>query len=213
MIWLSFVCSAGCGLMVIKCLKNFGTLEGGLTAAQAGSALGLLALFNGLGRVVWGSLSQKLTAKWSVVVMCVLQGAMMFVLLKMGSAVMTLTIAACWLGFNFGGNFALFPLLTLENFGPKNLGWLDESGAGDLFTVHQLPYNLLWRTIEYEILRETVKRNMGIIAYSTLAQGLLTGAYTDVDSVPDYMKCTRFNDAGHVGADHGENKQSFHLVS
>ena len=30
MIWLAFVFSAGCGLMVIKCLKNFGVLEGGL---------------------------------------------------------------------------------------------------------------------------------------------------------------------------------------
>jgi len=52
-IWFSFVFNAGCGLMVIKCLKNFGVLEGGLTSAVAGSASGLLALFNGLGRVVW----------------------------------------------------------------------------------------------------------------------------------------------------------------
>ncbi len=122
MIWLTFVFSAGCGLMVIKCLKNFGVLEGGLTAAVAGSALGLLALFNGLGRIVWGAVSQKLTAKGSVIVMCLLQGVMMFFLLGMGSQSITLAIAACWIGFNFGGNFALFPLLTLENFGPKNLG-------------------------------------------------------------------------------------------
>ena len=122
MIWLAFVCSAGCGLMVIKCLKNFGTLEGGLTAAAAGSALGLLAIFNGLGRVVWGTLSQKLTARGAVIAMCILQGAMMFFLLGMGSAVLTLTVAACYIGFNFGGNFALFPLLTHEHFGAKNLG-------------------------------------------------------------------------------------------
>jgi OFA family oxalate/formate antiporter-like MFS transporter len=122
MIWLAFVFSAGCGLMVIKCLKNFGVLQGGLTAAAAGSALGLLALFNGLGRIVWGTLSHKLSAKGAVILMCVLQGAMMFLLIRMGSSALTLTVAACWLGFNFGGNFALFPLLTLENFGPKNLG-------------------------------------------------------------------------------------------
>lgn len=132
MIWLAFVFSAGCGLMVIKCLKNFGVLEGGLTAAAAGSALGLLALFNGLGRVVWGTVSQKLTAKGSIILMCILQGAMMFVLLKMGSAAMTLSVAACWIGFNFGGNFALFPLLTLENFGAKNLG----ANYGAVFTAY-----------------------------------------------------------------------------
>ncbi|MHC4638699.1 MAG: L-lactate MFS transporter [Planctomycetota bacterium] len=132
MIWLAFVFSAGCGLMVIKCLKNFGVLEGGLTAAAAGSALGLLALFNGLGRVVWGSVSHKLSAKGSVILMCLLQGVMMFILLKMGSSAGKLAVAACWLGFNFGGNFALFPLLTLENFGAKNLG----ANYGAVFTSY-----------------------------------------------------------------------------
>ncbi|MBU2511336.1 OFA family MFS transporter [bacterium] len=132
MIWISFVFSAGCGLMVIKCLKNFGVLEGGLTAAAAGSALGLLALFNGLGRIAWGTVSQKLTAKVSVILMCLLQGIMMFFLLGMGSQSITLAIAACWIGFNFGGNFALFPLLTLENFGPKNLG----GNYGAVFTAY-----------------------------------------------------------------------------
>ena len=132
MIWLAFVFSAGCGLMVIKCLKNFGVLQGGLTTATAGSALGLLALFNGLGRVVWGTISQKITAKVSVIIMCILQGLMMFFLLKMGSSSLTLAIAACWIGFNFGGNFALFPLLTLENFGSKNLG----ANYGAVFTAY-----------------------------------------------------------------------------
>jgi len=132
MIWLSFVFSAGCGLMVIKCLRNFGIFEGGLTAAAAGSALGLLALFNGLGRVVWGTASHKLTAKGSVILMCLLQAVMMFFLIKMGSAAVTLAIAACWIGFNFGGNFALFPLLTLENFGSKNLG----ANYGAVFTAY-----------------------------------------------------------------------------
>jgi OFA family oxalate/formate antiporter-like MFS transporter len=132
MIWLAFVFSAGCGLMVIKCLKNFGEFEGGLSAAAAGSALGLLALFNGLGRVVWGTVSHKLGAKGAVVLMTLLQGAMMFVLLKMGSSPTTLAIAACWIGFNFGGNFALFPLLTLENFGSKNLG----ANYGAVFTSY-----------------------------------------------------------------------------
>ena len=132
MIWLAFVFSAGCGLMVIKCLKNFGVLEGGLTPAVAGSALGLLALFNGLGRVVWGTVSHKLSAKGSVILMCLLQGVMMFFLLGMGSKSSTLAIAACWIGFNFGGNFALFPLLTLENFGPKNLG----ANYGAVFTSY-----------------------------------------------------------------------------
>lgn len=132
MIWLAFVFSAGCGLMVIKCLKNFGQLEGGLTSAAAGNALVLLALFNGLGRIVWGTISQKLGASRSVAVMTLLQAGMMFFLLGMGSKEVTLGFAGCWIGFNFGGNFALFPLLTAEMFGTKNLG----ANYGAVFTSY-----------------------------------------------------------------------------
>jgi len=132
MIWLAFAFSAGCGLMVIQSLKNFGVKEGGLSVAAAGHALGLLALFNGLGRIAWGTASQKLTARGALVAMTILQAVMMFVLLGMGSHEITLAIAGCWVGFNFGGNLALFPLLTAENFGTKNLG----ANYGAVFTAY-----------------------------------------------------------------------------
>jgi OFA family oxalate/formate antiporter-like MFS transporter len=35
---------------------------------------------------------------------------------------MTLAVAASIVGFNFGGNFALFPSATADLFGAKNLG-------------------------------------------------------------------------------------------
>jgi len=132
MLWLAFVFSAGAGLMVIGCLKNFGEMEGGLSTAVAGSALGLLALFNGLGRIVWGTISQKLGARKSIGIMTLLQAGMLFMLPKMGSTEMALTVAACWIGFNFGGNFALFPLAAAESFGTKNLG----ANYGALFTSY-----------------------------------------------------------------------------
>jgi len=132
MIWLAFVLSAGCGLMVIGCLRDFGIKEGKLSPEEAGTALGLLALFNGLGRVAWGTVSQKLGARGALIVMMLLQAGMMFVLLGMGSQPLTLGVAACWIGFNFGGNFALFPLLTAENFGTKNLG----ANYGAVFTAY-----------------------------------------------------------------------------
>ncbi|MCY3019911.1 MAG: MFS transporter [Planctomycetota bacterium] len=132
MTWLAFVLSAGCGLMVIGSLANFGEREGGLPVAVAAGLAGILALFNGLGRVVWGTLAQKLTARGALIIMVFLQALMMFILPKMGSTETTLTIAACWIGFNFGGNFALFPLLTAEFFGTKNLG----ANYGAVFTAY-----------------------------------------------------------------------------
>lgn len=42
----------------------------------------------------------------------------------------------------------------------------------------QPPYNLFWRHIEKEILPFCVENEIGVIAYSPLAQGLLTGKFT-----------------------------------
>lgn len=132
MLWLAFAFSAGAGLMVIGCLRNFGEFEGGLTTAAATSALGLLALANGLGRIVWGIVAGKIGARKSIGIMAILQAVMMFLLFKMGTGQVGLAIAACWIGFNFGGNFALFPLATAESFGTKNLG----ANYGAVFTSY-----------------------------------------------------------------------------
>jgi OFA family oxalate/formate antiporter-like MFS transporter len=132
MLWVAFVFSAGAGLMVIGCLKHFGEAQCSLSAAVAGSALGILALFNGLGRIIWGTLSQKLNARRAIGIMTLLQCLMLFALPSMGSSEIMFTVAACWIGFNFGGNFALFPLATAESFGTKNLG----ANYGALFTSY-----------------------------------------------------------------------------
>ncbi len=47
---------------------------------------------------------------------------MVLMLIELGGRAWTLEIAACWVGFHFGGNLALFPLLTAEYFGTKHLG-------------------------------------------------------------------------------------------
>ena len=40
----------------------------------------------------------------------------------MGASPLGLIIGACIIGFNFGGNFALFPAATADFFGNKNVG-------------------------------------------------------------------------------------------
>ena len=121
MLWVMFVCGALAGLMVIGILKPFG-VTAGLSAAVAGSAVGVLALFNGAGRITWGVLSDKIGRNRAMSMMFVLQGVMMLFLMQMGGSELTLAAAAAWVGFNFGGNFALFPSATADYFGTKNLG-------------------------------------------------------------------------------------------
>jgi OFA family oxalate/formate antiporter-like MFS transporter len=129
MTWFTFLFSAIAGLMVIYCIKLFGIdalKASGMTvaaaSATAGTAMALYAIFNGLGRIIWGTVSDKIGRKMSIFLMCLFQGIIMLLFYKMGGAAITLIIGACIIGFNFGGNFALFPAITADYFGNKNVG-------------------------------------------------------------------------------------------
>jgi OFA family oxalate/formate antiporter-like MFS transporter len=122
LLWVAFVFAGGCGMMVITSLKDFGVQEGGLSELEADGALALLALFNAGGRITWGWVSQWLSPRRTLILISLLQAIMLLALIKMGSHVWTLELAACWVGFQFGGNMSLFPLLSAEYFGTRNLG-------------------------------------------------------------------------------------------
>ncbi|HOH28699.1 MAG TPA: OFA family MFS transporter [Candidatus Hydrogenedentes bacterium] len=131
MLWLTFMASAMAGLMVIGIIKLFGidALQASGTAATAneagiiaGTAMALFAILNGLGRIIWGTISDKLGRKSSIVLMCFLQGIMLLAFYKMGGSKMGFIVGACIIGFNFGGNFALFASATADFFGNKNVG-------------------------------------------------------------------------------------------
>jgi len=169
MIWVSMALTAGCGLIVIKCLKTFGEKglaaagsEPAAAAAAAGSALALMSIFNGAGRIAWGAISQKLGAKGSIMLMAVLQALMMFALFKMGSTRGALAFAACWIGFNYGGSFALFPLITVESFGAKNVG----ANYGAVFTSYGVG------SVAGPVLAGMVRDNMGTFTPAFVGAGI-----------------------------------------
>lgn len=131
MLWLMFFSTASAGLMVIYSISLFGidSLQASAAAgnpahaaAIAGTAMAWYAIFNGLGRVVWGGISDRLGRKWSLLTMCSFQAFIMLVFFEMGGAVSSFILAAAIIGFNFGGNFALFPAITADYFGSRNLG-------------------------------------------------------------------------------------------
>ncbi|MEA3221682.1 MAG: OFA family MFS transporter [Thermodesulfobacteriota bacterium] len=135
MTFLTFLLSALAGLMVIGCIKLFGidalSSKGiSITSASAvaGTAMAFYAIFNGLGRIVWGSVSDTIGRRLAIFLMCALQGIIMALFYKFGSISLGLIVCACIIGFNFGGNFALFPAITADYFGNttigKNYGWV-----------------------------------------------------------------------------------------
>jgi myo-inositol catabolism protein IolS len=70
--------------------------------------------------------------------------------------------------------------------------------------TNQLPYSLLWRVIEREILPVCLANDIGLMCYSPLAQGLLTGRYASADEVPSGLARTRWYASHRSDGSHGE---------
>lgn len=130
LIFLTFVFSAGAGLMSIGLMKLYpiealraNGMDTASASAIAGTAMAVFfSLANGLGRILWGMLSDKLGRKTSIIIMTATQGILVILFTFMAGSTMWLYIGAALIGFNFGGNFALFPTITADTFGAKNVG-------------------------------------------------------------------------------------------
>jgi OFA family oxalate/formate antiporter-like MFS transporter len=130
LILLTFAFGASAGLMSIGLMKLWpmqALQANGISEADASAAATLamavfFALFNGLGRIIWGMISDKIGRKSSIILMTFTQGIFVFLFQYMAGNPTTLYIFAMLIGFNFGGNFALFPTITADTFGTKNIG-------------------------------------------------------------------------------------------
>ncbi|MBE0638287.1 MAG: OFA family MFS transporter [Bacteroidales bacterium] len=130
LILLTFTFGAAAGLMSIGLMRLWpqeALTKAGFSPAEAGAAATLamavfFALFNGLGRIVWGMISDKIGRKMSIIIMMATQGIFVFLFQWMAGNPFTLYLFAILIGFNFGGNFALFPTMTADTFGTKHVG-------------------------------------------------------------------------------------------
>ena len=130
MIFLTFVFSAGAGLMSIGLMKLYpiealkqSGYDAAAASAIAGSAMAIFfSIANGLGRIAWGSISDVLGRRRSIVIMSGLQGIMVIAFIFLARQPALLFMGAAIVGFNFGGNFSLFPTMTADTFGSRYIG-------------------------------------------------------------------------------------------
>jgi aryl-alcohol dehydrogenase-like predicted oxidoreductase len=72
--------------------------------------------------------------------------------------------------------------IGVSNFGVQDLA---EATTNTDIVTDQLAYSLLFRAIEFDILPACRKSDVGVLAYSPLAQGLLTGKFETLAAVDD----------------------------
>lgn len=94
--------------------------------------------------------------------------------------------------------------IGVSNFSEARLKEVQEF-SGEL-AVNELPYSLLARAIELDILPHCEKTGVGVIGYMTLLQGMLADIYPTLSDVPEWQRRTRhFNCNSCELCRHGED--------
>ena len=134
-LWLIYFLGTSVGLTAIgqasPIIREMGAAAAVLTG---GAALGVMSFFNGIGRLSWGSLSDKLGRNRTAVAMFAVYAVACLALLRTASGFWPLLVGLCMVGFSFGGYFALLPSFTADYFGSRHVG----ANYGIMFTAYGL---------------------------------------------------------------------------
>lgn len=132
-LWVMYTIGCVAGLMIIGHASPIGQEKIGLSPQVAAVAVSFLGLANTFGRFFWGTVSDKLGRYNTLIIMYLVNGGMML-LLSTAKDFTWFVIAICGTALSFGGFLGIFPSITADNFGTKNLG----INYGIMFTAYGL---------------------------------------------------------------------------
>jgi len=121
LLWLILFINVTAGIALISNLSPMAQSQVGLTAITAGTLIFISSLFNGLGRIFWASLSDKIGRRTAFLLILGTQ-VPLFIILPSITSVALFGILCCYILACYGGGFATMPSFAADTFGPKNMG-------------------------------------------------------------------------------------------
>lgn len=131
LLWILYTIGCIGGLMIIGHASPIVQHKVGLSSQEAAFIVSFLGLSNSLGRVFWGSVSDRfgrmvtLTTTYLVAAVCLLA-------LSMFTSLPIVVVAIGGIALCFGGYLGIMPSICAENFGSKHIG----INYGLLFTAY-----------------------------------------------------------------------------
>ncbi len=115
---VTFMLASMAGLMMIGFAKPIAQTDAVLSGFAAVAVM-VVSIFNSLGRLFWGWLSDRLGRKNTLLVLMVLTGGPIL-LVNVSHGWLLLALIAV-IGFSYGGYLGVFPTLAAEYWGPKHM--------------------------------------------------------------------------------------------
>ncbi|WP_027340747.1 L-lactate MFS transporter [Halonatronum saccharophilum] len=138
-LWITYIIGTLTGLMAIGIASPVGEEVVGLEARQAAFMVSFFAIFNGIGRPIFGWITDRYSPKWAAVssyILIIIASLLMLIAGEGNAFIYGLAFAIFWL--NLGGWLAIVPAATAIFFGDKhyskNYGYLFTAyGVGAIF--------------------------------------------------------------------------------
>lgn len=121
MLWATLLCASVGGLMLIGHASKIGQEVAGISAAQAAMLVGIMAVANFCGRLILGSLSDKL-GRYTIVCGTMIVAAIDMMVMSRISSFLGFVVCICIVSICFSGTLATFSALSSDVFGPKYNG-------------------------------------------------------------------------------------------
>ena len=122
-LWVVYLLGASVGLTAISQVAPLvGTMPKNTLLITVGAWVGVVAVFNGVGRLAWGSVSDKLGRARTMLVMGLCAAIACGALVRGATTIWQLIAGLCLGVFAFGGYLALMPSVTADYYGPKHVG-------------------------------------------------------------------------------------------
>lgn len=121
LLWLVLMGASVSGLMITGHASRIGQEVAGITASQAALLVGIMAAANFVGRLVLGSLSDKV-GRHQIVIGSMIVCAVDMVILSRVQSFLPFVLAIVVVGMCFGGVLATFSAISSDTFGAKYNG-------------------------------------------------------------------------------------------
>jgi OFA family oxalate/formate antiporter-like MFS transporter len=121
LLWMLLFLNVSAGIMIISQASPMAQQLVGLTPVAAAGIVGVISIFNALGRVFWAWVSDSLGRSRVYFLLYLIQVAIFFSLPKIHTATM-FTAAVALIGLCYGGGFGTMPSFTADFFGAKYMG-------------------------------------------------------------------------------------------
>uniref|UniRef100_A0A7C4CBP9 MFS transporter n=1 Tax=candidate division WOR-3 bacterium TaxID=2052148 RepID=A0A7C4CBP9_UNCW3 len=121
-IWLMYFAGCAAGLMMIGQTSPIAQELAGFDKSLAAVGVSVLAIFNTLGRIFWGRISDSIGRSKTLFLMYLINAIAVFGYFLIPATPFLFWVGIALVGATFGGYLATYPAITADYYGTKSVG-------------------------------------------------------------------------------------------